>query len=49
VNELFLYAIILDLLIVAYIQFEIMLLESQEGLCEEGKCLCSKTTTVLLE
>jgi hypothetical protein len=46
---LFLYAIMLDLFIVAFIQFVIMLLESEEVLNHEVKCLCSKTSAVLLE
>ena len=37
------------LLILAYEKFMIMLTELQEVLCQEIKCLCSKTTTVLLE
>ena len=49
VNELLTYVIKLDLLIVAYIQFSIMLIELQKVLSQELKCLCSKTTTVLLE
>jgi len=49
VNELFLYAFMLDMFIVAFIQFVIMLLESQEVLNQEVKCLCSKTAAVLLE
>jgi len=49
VNELFLYAIVLGLFIVAFMQFVIMLLDSQEVLNQEVKCLCSKITTVLLE
>ena len=39
----------LDLFIVVYIQFLIMLIELQKVLSQELKCLCSKTTTVLLE
>jgi hypothetical protein len=46
---LFLYAIMLDLFTVAFIQFVILLLESQEVLNQEVKCLCSKTSAVLLE
>ena len=46
---MFSYAIMLDLFLIAFIQFVIMLLESQEVLNEEVKCLCSKTTAVLLE
>jgi hypothetical protein len=36
----------LDLLILVYVQFVIMLTELQEILGQELKCLCSKTTTV---
>jgi hypothetical protein len=39
----------LDLFIVAFIQFVIMLVESQEVLNQVVKCLCSKTIAVLLE
>jgi len=39
----------LDLLIVAYTQFMIMLIELNQVLSQELKCLCSKTTTVLLK
>jgi len=39
----------LDSLIVAYVQFVIMLTELHEALGLELKCLSSKTTTVLLE
>jgi len=39
----------LDSLIVAYIQLLIMLTELQKQLNQELKCVCSKTTTVLLE
>jgi len=39
----------LDTLIVVYVQFVITLTELQEALSLELKCLCSKTTTVLLE
>ena len=46
---MFLYAIVLGLFIVAFMQFVIMLLDSQEVLNQEVKCLCSKITTVLLE
>jgi len=49
VNELLTYAIMLDPLIVGYIQFVIMLIELQKLLRRELKCLCSKTTTILLE
>jgi hypothetical protein len=39
----------LDLFTVVYVQFLIMLRELQKVLSQELKCLCSKTTTVLLE
>jgi len=39
----------LGLLIAAYLQFVIMLGELKKGLGVKRKCLCSKTTTVLLE
>ena len=39
----------LGLLIAAYLQFVIMLGELKKGLGMKRKCLCNKTTTVLLE
>jgi hypothetical protein len=48
VNKLLTYAIILDMLRAAYVQFIIILTELQEVLSQELKCLCSKTTTFLL-
>jgi len=48
-NRLYHLAIMLDSLIIAYIQLLIMLIELQKQLNQEIKCLCSKTTTVLLE
>ena len=39
----------LDLLIVAYTQFMIMLIELNKVVSQELKCICSKTTTVLLK
>jgi len=39
----------LDSFIVPYIQFVIMLMESEKALSLELKCLCSRTTTVLSE
>jgi len=39
----------LRLLIAAYTQFVIMLGELKKGLGVKRKCLCSRTTTVLLE
>ena len=38
-----------DPLILAYLQFLIMLIELQKVLCQELKCLCSKTTRVISE
>jgi len=49
VNKLLTYAIMLDLVMVMYIQFVLMLIEFQKVLSQELKCLCSKTTTVLSE
>jgi len=49
VNELFPYVITLDSLIVAYVQCVIMLMGLKKVLNQELKCLCGKTTTVLLE
>jgi len=43
------YGIVLDLLILAYVQFVIMLIELQKLLGWELKCLCGKTTTILSE
>jgi len=48
-NEFLTYAIMLDSLILACMQFVRMLIELQKMLSQELKCLCSKTTTVLLE
>jgi len=39
----------LDSLIIAYVQHMIMLTELQTVIRQEPKCLCSNTTTVLLE
>jgi len=39
----------LDLLIVAHIQFVIMLTELKQVLSQELKCFNSKTTTVILD
>jgi hypothetical protein len=39
VNELLIYAIVLDSIIVAYVQFVIMLTELKKVLSEELKCL----------
>jgi len=49
VNKLLTYAIILGFLIVAYVQFMIILIELNKVLSQEIKCLCSKTDTVLSE
>jgi len=47
VNEWLTYVVMLDLLIVAYIQFEIVLTKLQKVVSQELKCLCSKATTLL--
>jgi hypothetical protein len=39
VNRLFIYAVMLDPLIVAYVQFVIMLIELKKVLSQELKCL----------
>ena len=50
VNELLTYAVMLDSLVVVYVQLVIMLLELQKALSQELKCfLSSRTFTVLLE
>ena len=43
------YAIMLDSLILAYVQFMTMLIKLQKALSQEVKHLSSKTTTVLSE
>ena len=48
-NKLLTYARMLDSLIVGYVQVMIILIEYQEVLREELKCLCSETSTVLTE
>ena len=48
VNEFLTYAMMLDL-VVAYVQFVIMLIVLKEVLCLELKYLCIKSTTVLSE
>jgi hypothetical protein len=47
VNELLKHALLFDSLIVARIQFVIMLTELKKMLRQELQCLSSKTTTVL--
>jgi hypothetical protein len=49
VNEVLTYDVMLDLLIVVYAQFVIMLAELKKVLSKDLKCLCSKITTVLSE
>jgi len=49
VNELLTYGIMLDFLILVYIQYVIMVIELQKVPSQDLKCLCSKSTTVLLE
>jgi hypothetical protein len=48
-NELLPYAVMLDSLIVAYIQCLIMLIGLKKVLNQELMCLCGKTATVLSE
>jgi len=48
-NELFTYVVMLDGLIVRYVQLVIMLIELQKVLSEELKCLYSRSTAVLSE
>jgi hypothetical protein len=48
-NELFIYVVMLDVLIVGYVQLVIMLIELQKVLSEELRCLCSQSTAVLSE
>ena len=48
-NKLLTYVIMFDSLILVHVQFMIMLIELKKVLVQELKCLCSKTTTVLLE
>jgi len=43
------YAIMLDSLIVAYVQYVVMLPDLQRVLRQDLKSLCSKCTTVVLE
>jgi hypothetical protein len=47
VNELLTCAIMLDSLMVAYLQFVIVVTELKKVLSQEVKCLCSEITTVL--
>jgi hypothetical protein len=49
VNELLTCAITLDSVMVAYLQFLIVVTELKKVLSQEGKCLCSEITTVLSE
>jgi len=44
VNKVLTYAVMLDSLVVAYIQFQIILIELKKVLSQKLKCLCSKTT-----
>jgi hypothetical protein len=43
VNELLTYAVMLDLLVLVYVQFMIVLIELQKVLSQEQKCFCSET------
>jgi len=42
-------SVMLNSLLVVYVQFVIVLIEVKKVLIRELKCLCGKTTTVLLE
>jgi len=46
VNKVLMYAVMLDSLIAAYIQFLIILIELKKVLSQKLKCLCSKSTTL---
>ena len=48
-NKLLAYATMLDSLIIAYVQFVIMVIELTKVISQELKHLCSKTTKALLE
>jgi len=48
-NKILVYAIISYLLIVVYVLLVMMLIEVCKVIRQELKCLCSKTTTILLE
>jgi len=48
-NEMLVYAIISDLLVVVYVLFVIMLIEVYKVIRQELKCLCSKTAAIHLE
>jgi len=47
VNELLAYAIMLDSLIVAYVQYMVMLTDLQKVLSQDLTSSCSRCTTVL--
>jgi len=49
VNEWLTYAVMLNSLLVVYVQFVIVLIEVYKVLSQELKCLCRKTATILLE
>jgi len=46
---LFTYGITLDSLIVVYILYVIVVIHLEKVLCQDLKCLCSKSTMVILE
>jgi len=48
VNELLAYTVTLDLLILAYIQFVVMLIILIKVLSQELKCICNQTATVFV-
>jgi len=48
-KELLTYGVMLGLLIVADVQYVIVLIDLQKVLSQDLKCLCSKSNTVLSE
>ena len=48
-NELLTFAVMFESLIVANVQFVLMMIELNKLLSQELKCLCSKTTPFLSE
>ena len=48
-NELFIHDVMLDSVILVYVQFVIMLVELWKVWSQELMCLCNKTTIVLSE
>ena len=42
-NEFFTFAVMLGALVLAYVQYVVMLIELQKVLSQELKCMCTKT------